>query len=159
VWRGGCEWSAERQGQELRATDVAAPRSLCTTASAACSNWGASSPESSGSWDRLPHWRHEREPPDVILHDEDGHCGRFRIDRDGKHAAVLTYSRGRPDLIIIDHTEVDPAYGGQGLGQALLAELVRWAREAGTKVMATCPFASAQFAKRPELADVLLLGR
>ncbi|MBA3920035.1 MAG: GNAT family N-acetyltransferase [Gemmatimonas sp.] len=94
--------------------------------------------------------------PDVIHHDEDGHRGRFRIDRDGKHAAVMTYSRGRPDLIIIDHTEVNPAYGGQGLGQALLAELVRWARETGTKVMATCPFASAQFAKRPELADVLL---
>lgn len=69
----------------------------------------------------------------------------------------MTYSRGRPDLVIIDHTEVDPAYGGQGLGTKLLTALVQWARATGTKLMATCPFASAQFAKNPETyRDVLL---
>lgn len=95
--------------------------------------------------------------PDPIIHQEDGHRGRFLIERDGHRAAVMTYSRARPDLVIIDHTEVDPKYGGQGLGMHLLRALVAWARETGTKLMATCPFASAQFAKHPDTyRDVLL---
>ncbi|MBL0940544.1 MAG: N-acetyltransferase [Gemmatimonadaceae bacterium] len=95
--------------------------------------------------------------PDPVHHEEDGHRGRFFIARDGKWVAKMTYSRGRPDLIIIDHTEVDPAFGGQGLGQALLAGVVDWARASGTKLMATCPFATAQFARDPERYKDLLL--
>ena len=95
--------------------------------------------------------------PDSVHHEEVGHRGRFFIVRDGKRVAKMTYSRGRPDLIIIDHTEVDPAFGGQGLGQALLAGVVDWARETRTRLMATCPFATAQFARDPDrYKDVLL---
>jgi predicted GNAT family acetyltransferase len=57
-------------------------------------------------------------------------------------------------LIIIDHTEVDSAFAGRN-GPAPLAAAVQWARETQTKVMATCPFASAQFARDPSIRDVL----
>jgi predicted GNAT family acetyltransferase len=36
----------------------------------------------------------------------------------------------------------------------MLDAVVRWARETDTKILATCPFASAQFAKDPSIRDV-----
>ena len=79
----------------------------------------------------------------------------FFIDRDGQRLATMTYSRANEALIIIDHTEVDPLLSGQGAGRSLLDAAVAWARETGTKVIATCPFAAAQFQKDPSIRDVL----
>lgn len=89
-----------------------------------------------------------------ISHEESGHRGAFFIEQDGKRVAEMTYSRGNATLIIIDHTEVAPSLGGQGVGRQLLDAAVRWARETDTKILATCPFASAQFAKDPSIRDV-----
>ena len=90
-----------------------------------------------------------------IAHEESGHRGAFFIEQDGKRLAEMTYSRVSAALIIIDHTEVDASLGGQGAGRSLLDAAVRWARETHTKVLATCPFASAQFARDPSIRDVL----
>jgi uncharacterized protein len=90
-----------------------------------------------------------------IAHEETGHRGAFYVERDGKRLAQMTYSRATAALVIIDHTEVDASLGGQGVGRSLLDAAVRWARETHTKVIATCPFASAQFAKDPSIRDVL----
>lgn len=38
----------------------------------------------------------------------------------------------------------------------MLGELVEWARQTGTNVVALCPFAKAQFGKDPSLRDVLV---
>ena len=92
---------------------------------------------------------------DVIAHEEDGHRGVFEYRRDGRRFARLTYSRANAALVIIDHTEVDPALGGQGVGRRLLDAAVAWARASHVKVVATCPFAAAQFARDPGLRDVL----
>lgn len=92
---------------------------------------------------------------DDITHEEDGHRGAFVLIRGGARLATMTYSRATPALIIIDHTEVDPSLAGQGAGRQLLDTAVAWARQTGTKVMALCPFAAAQFARRPEIRDVL----
>jgi len=95
--------------------------------------------------------------PDLtITHDEHEHRGRFAAMRDGAALARMTYSRGGPTLVIIDHTEVDPALRGLGVGRMLLDALVTWARETHTKVMATCPFAVAEFERDPTLSDVRL---
>jgi uncharacterized protein len=90
-----------------------------------------------------------------VAHEEHGHRGAFFIEQDGKRLAQMTYSRANASLVIIDHTEVDASLGGQGVGRKLLDATVRWARETHTKIMATCPFASAQFAKDPSIRDVL----
>jgi predicted GNAT family acetyltransferase len=90
-----------------------------------------------------------------IAHEESGHRGAFYLEQDGKRLAQMTYSRANEALIIIDHTEVDASLGGQGVGRSLLEAAVQWARATNTKVMATCPFASAQFKKNPEIRDVL----
>ena len=90
-----------------------------------------------------------------IEHEEHGHRGSFFIEQDGKRLARMTYSRTSPSLVIIDHTEVDASLGGQGVGRNLLDAAVRWARETHTRILATCPFASAQFARDPSIRDVL----
>lgn len=90
-----------------------------------------------------------------ITHEEHDHRGSFFIEQDGKRLAEMTYSRANAALVIIDHTIVDSSLAGQGIGRKLLDAAVSWARETNTKVMATCPFASAQFAKDSSIRDVL----
>jgi hypothetical protein len=90
-----------------------------------------------------------------ITHEEEEHRGVFAYLHDGRRAARLTYSRANASLVIIDHTEVEPALSGQGVGRQLLDAAVRWARDGHVKVIATCPFAAAQFARDPALRDVL----
>lgn len=90
-----------------------------------------------------------------ISHEEHGHRGAFFIEEAGERVAEMTYSRTSDSLVIIDHTEVAERLGGQGIGRSLLDAAVAWARETDTRIMATCPFASAQFAKDPSIRDVL----
>lgn len=90
-----------------------------------------------------------------IVHEENHPRGAFFIEQDGRRVAEMTYSRANATLIIIDHTEVDPSMAGQGVGRKLLDAAVSWARETGTKVLATCPFAKAQFERDPSIRDVL----
>jgi hypothetical protein len=88
--------------------------------------------------------------------DETPPRGRFKLVNDeGDLLGEMTFSRARDDLIIIDHTEVDDSFRGKQGGLRLFEEMVAWARETGTRVMATCPFASAMFESDPLSRDVL----
>ena len=92
---------------------------------------------------------------DTIKQEESGHRGAFFLEHDGKRLAEMTYSRANQALVIIDSTYVDAELKGQGVGRKLLDAAVAWARETRTRIVATCPFASAQFAKDPSIRDVL----
>ena len=61
----------------------------------------------------------------------------------------------RRGAFYIDHTEVAPSLGGKGVARKLLDATVTWARQTHTKLRATCPYASAQFARDPSIRDVL----
>jgi len=91
----------------------------------------------------------------LIEHIEDGHRGAFFVARDGRRIAELTYSRANAALVIIDHTDVAAELAGQGVGLKLVLAAVVWARETGTKLMATCPFALKQIKGDSSLRDVL----
>ncbi len=93
--------------------------------------------------------------PIEIAHEEIEGRGAFFIDREGVRLAEMTYSRVSPALVIVDHTEVHEKLQGMGVARKLLDKLVAWARETGTKVTATCPYAKAQFDKDPSIRDVL----
>lgn len=94
--------------------------------------------------------------PDPILHEEQGHRGAFFIERGGQRVAAMTYSRVNATVVIIDHTEVHAELSGQGVGSRLLDHVADWARETHTKLLATCPFATQQFARdRERYHDVL----
>ena len=52
------------------------------------------------------------------------------------------------------HTEVDPAYGGQGIAGRLVACVASAARERGTKIVPQCSYVRRLFETKPEYADV-----
>ena len=89
-----------------------------------------------------------------IAHHRDGTRGAFAIDREGKRLATMTYSRAG-DLVIINHTEVDPLLRGTGAGVRLVAAAVDWARADHLRIMPLCPFAKSVFDRNPEYRDVL----
>ena len=93
--------------------------------------------------------------PIEISHEESDTRGAFFIERGGMRLAEMTYSRGGPDLVIIDHTEVHEQLQGLGIARKLLDATVAWARSTHTRLMATCTYAAAQFEKDASLRDVL----
>lgn len=90
-----------------------------------------------------------------IKHVEKGGRGGFIVrGEDGKRVAEMTYTTAGETGFIIDHTEVDDSLRGQKVGDKLLAEAVKYAREKRLKIFATCPFALAKLKKTAEYADV-----
>lgn len=91
----------------------------------------------------------------AVEHAEDQGRGAFFVEREGARLAEMTYVRAGDALVIIDHTQVHEALRGLGVARQLLDAAVAWARATGTRVRATCPYASAQFQKDPSIRDVL----
>lgn len=90
-----------------------------------------------------------------IEHEESDGRGEFFFEKQGIRLAEMTYSRTSDKLVIIDHTEVNEQLQGLGVGRRLLDAAVAWARETGTKIIPTCPYAKAQFERDPSIRDVL----
>lgn len=72
-----------------------------------------------------------------------------------KEAGRMTFSIPSSNFIIIDHTEVDPAFKGRGVGKQLLYKIVEMAREKDIKILPLCPYANAMFQKLEDIQDVL----
>lgn len=81
--------------------------------------------------------------------------GAFRSLDGEVVAGELTYSRAGDTRIILDHTEVNPAYNGKGVGKALVMAAVDFARQNAISILPLCPFAKAMFDRIPEIRDVL----
>ena len=56
---------------------------------------------------------------------------------------------------VITHTEVDPAYGGQGIARRLIKEIIAEARRAGKKIVPLCSYADKMMTGKEEYRDVL----
>ena len=52
--------------------------------------------------------------------------------------------------VIFTHTEIDPAYEGQGLGSKLAGGALDFARAAGHPVVPLCPFIASYIERHPE---------
>jgi predicted GNAT family acetyltransferase len=81
--------------------------------------------------------------------------GNFNITTEGRKIALMTFVFAGPDKIIIDHTEVSPAFNGKGLGKKLVEKAVEVAREKNWTIVPLCPFAKKTFDKNPQFNDVL----
>jgi len=90
-----------------------------------------------------------------VKHEQYESKGAFVAQDQDKKAGEMTYSKAGDSLIIIDHTEVDPAFGGQGVGKIMVLAAVDFARANGIKVLPLCPFAKAAFDKDTTIQDVL----
>ncbi|HBS65211.1 MAG TPA: N-acetyltransferase, partial [Acinetobacter pittii] len=58
-------------------------------------------------------------------------------------------------MLIIDATDVNEKYRGQGVGRQLLDALVAFVREKDVKVIPLCPYAKSVFDKDSSIGDVL----
>lgn len=91
-----------------------------------------------------------------VKQDNNEKHGSFEATIDGKKAGLMTYTWAGEERFIIDHTEVEEAYTGKGVGKEMLLKAVEFARENNKKIIPLCPFAKATFQKHEELQDVLV---
>jgi len=84
---------------------------------------------------------------------DNGEKSRFEAELDGVRAGYAHYRLGA-GTITFDHTVVDPAFGGRGVGSALVRHALDAVRADGErKVIATCSFVKDWIAKHPEYAE------
>ena len=75
---------------------------------------------------------------------------RYEGHVDGALAGFAEYQL-TDELIVFTHTEVDPAFEGQGVGSAIARSALDDVREAGVrKVLPLCPFISGWIARHPD---------
>ncbi|AOG06136.1 MULTISPECIES: GNAT family N-acetyltransferase [unclassified Bosea (in: a-proteobacteria)] len=84
---------------------------------------------------------------------ENATAGRFELAFPGGQAFAVYRRDG--DRLIVTHTEVPPAFNGQGIGSLLVRGLFEQARASGRRVVPACSFVAAWARRHPEFADVL----
>ena len=72
--------------------------------------------------------------------------GRFYMEAEGKQIGKMEYVFSGDTKMIIEHTEVNPAYEGKGLGMQLVKAGVAYAREHHIKILPVM-FAAKSFRK------------
>ena len=70
--------------------------------------------------------------------------------------ARITWKNGGSNIIVIDHTIVDPSLRGQGIAGKLLNKVVEMAREEDLKIVPVCSYAVVKMNRTNEYEDVLL---
>lgn len=83
---------------------------------------------------------------------------RYEIHVDGALAGVAAYSR-RPGVVTFTHTEIDPAYEGQGLGSVLARSALEEVRGSGEQIVPLCPFIAAYIRRHPQYVDLVVPER
>jgi predicted GNAT family acetyltransferase len=81
--------------------------------------------------------------------------GRYEARIEGELAGYLDYvvKRGRIALV---HTEVLPAYQGQGLAGQLARFALDDARRRNLRVIPSCPYVRAYVERHPEAQDIVV---
>jgi len=95
----------------------------------------------------------ELDMPEVqISHNED--AARYEARAGSKIAGFAEYQLAK-GLIVFTHTEVDPAYEGQGVGSALARAALDDVRGTGRKVLPLCPFIKRWIELHREYVDLV----
>lgn len=80
--------------------------------------------------------------------------GAFVIEEAGERIAEMVIGISGSNMTVF-HTEVSDKLKGQGVASRLLETMVAYAREHKLKVIALCPYVSAQFKRHPDqYADI-----
>ncbi|MDX6307753.1 MAG: uncharacterized protein QOI06_799 [Nocardioidaceae bacterium] len=79
---------------------------------------------------------------------------RFVVTVDGRRAGRLDYEV-RGDVFVALHTEIDPAFEGQGLAGILVREVLDRVRDTGLRLRPVCPYVLRFLRKHPEYADLV----
>ena len=90
-----------------------------------------------------------------IEHTIENSVGHFTAIENEREVGHMTYTRSGADKIAINHTEVNPAFEGKGIGHTLVKAAVRYARENHLKILPLCWFVKLVLNKTPDFRDVL----
>ncbi|MCC4908492.1 GNAT family N-acetyltransferase [Microbacterium sp. cx-59] len=66
--------------------------------------------------------------------------GQYVIRVDGRDAGFTRFQPDRRGRLVFPHTQVDPAYAGQGLGSRLISAAMADVASRGETVVPLCPF-------------------
>ena len=81
---------------------------------------------------------------------------RFAVSVDGELAGFAEYrSRSGGTRRDFTHTEIDPAYAGQGLGGTLVSAALEQTRAEGLTIIPHCPFVAAWLRRHPDFAGTV----
>jgi uncharacterized protein len=86
---------------------------------------------------------------------DDKKRGFLFVEQDGERLAEMVYKYSSPNIIVIEHTEVDDLLRGKNVGYQLIHRIVEFARTEHLKIIPVCPFAKSVFEKDHSLSDVL----
>lgn len=78
---------------------------------------------------------------------------RFEAEIEG-HPAFVEYSV-QPGVLVLEHTEVDKALAGKGVGSELVESVLLEIELRGLKVVPECPFIAKYIEKHPEWKSIL----
>jgi predicted GNAT family acetyltransferase len=73
----------------------------------------------------------------------------------GSDLAGVTDYHAQPGLVTLMHTEIYPAFEGQGVGSRFVAGVLDDIRRRGTLVLPICPYVRAFLQRHPEYADLV----
>lgn len=99
----------------------------------------------------------ESSPP-VIVTDNPG-ASRYEARVDGEVAGFAAYRLSGSDVIVFTHTEVDPAFGGTGIGSVLARGALDDVQARGEReVVPLCPFIASWIERHPDYAALVRDG-
>ncbi|WP_099222184.1 GNAT family N-acetyltransferase [Listeria costaricensis] len=78
----------------------------------------------------------------------------YAVNENGEELGEVTFVPTGEEMFIIDHTGVNDQARGQGLATKLVAQAVQKARDEQKKIIPLCPFAKAEFERKPEYREV-----
>lgn len=88
--------------------------------------------------------------------DEPAHQ-RYIAQVGGRPAGVAAY-RLVPARVIFTHTEIDPEFGGGGVGTSLASAALDDVRSRGLSVTPECPFIAGFIGRHPAYQDLVVGG-
>ncbi|HZC99368.1 MAG TPA: GNAT family N-acetyltransferase [Actinomycetes bacterium] len=91
-----------------------------------------------------------------VVNNPDQH--RYEIHVDGTLAGIAQYRR-QSGVVTFTHTEVDPAYEGQGLGSVLARCALDELRGSGEQIVPLCPFIAGYLRRHPQYLDLVVPER
>ena len=80
---------------------------------------------------------------------------RYELWVGSTRAGLIQYLPEEEDTVLLVHTEVDPAFAGQGLGERLVAGALADLRARGLKLVPLCRFVRAYLRRHPDQADLV----
>jgi predicted GNAT family acetyltransferase len=90
----------------------------------------------------------------AVVNNRDAH--RFEVDIEGE-VAVVEYAENA-DTVDLLHTEVPPSLEGRGIGGALAKAGLEYAKQAGKRVVPTCPFVRTYIKRHPDWNSIVAAG-